>query len=109
MKYHFHIQGSAPDPYIVVIERVGENLRASCTCAAGEKGQYCKHRFQLFKGSNIGVIGGDIATIPQLPNLVKGTDVERAMINLKEAESELVMAQKRVSAAKKAVAEAMRT
>ena len=109
MKYRFQVQGSAADPYEIEIERVGDNLRASCTCPAGNMGQYCKHRFNLFKGSTSDVVGGDVESISTLPDLVKGTDVERAMIGVKEAEREVAIAKKQLSAAKKAVAEAMRT
>ena len=109
MKYRFQVKGSAAEPYEIEIERVDDNLRASCTCPAGENGQYCKHRFSLFNGSASGVVGGDLESISALPNLVSGTDVEYAMIELTGAERELAIMKKQVSAAKKAVAKAMRT
>ena len=109
MKYRFEVQGSAVEPYVVIIERNGSNLRATCDCAAGVKGQYCKHRFSLFKGSDAGVVGGDRDKIRELPALVSGTDVERAMHLLAVAEVAELEAKKEVSLAKQAVARAMQS
>ncbi|MBY8974788.1 hypothetical protein KHP62_03145 [Rhodobacteraceae bacterium NNCM2] len=109
MKYRFEVKGSAPEPYVVIIERSGDNLAASCDCPAGSKGQYCKHRFSLLAGSEEGVIGGDRHAIASLPSLLEGTDVARAIAALAAAEKDLVAAKKRVSEAKKGIAAAMRS
>jgi hypothetical protein len=41
----FLVQGSAPSPCKVVFVKEDKNLTATCTCPAGQNGQYCKHRF----------------------------------------------------------------
>ena len=109
MKFRFEVQGSAPEPYIVVIERNGDNLRATYDCAAGIIGQYCKHRFSLFSGSNDGVVGGDRDRIRDLPALLIGTDVERAIQLLSVAVVAEAKAKNEVKLAKQAVARAMQT
>ena len=109
MKYRFEVQGSAAEPYVVIIARDGNNLTAICDCPAGSNGQYCKHRFSLLEGSSKGVVGGDIEAIPSLPELLSGTDVEDAIFALKEVEAESAAIKKKLSSAKKAVAKAMFT
>lgn len=107
-RYDFQVQGSAAEPYNVIIERKGQNLRAFCDCPAGVNGQYCKHRFLLLAGSNKGVVGGDTQAIPTLPELLSGTDVAAAMSDLEVIENQMAALKRRLSAAKKAVAVAMR-
>ena len=109
MKYRFEVQGSVAEPYVVIIERSGSNLRATCDCAAGVNGLICKHRLSLFKGSDTGVVGGDRDKIGDLPALLSGTDVERAMQLLAVAEIAEAKAKKELSLAKQAVAKAMQS
>lgn len=107
MKFRFEVQGSASEPYVVIIEREGNNLTATCDCPAGSKRQHCKHRFRLLAGSAEGVIGGDISSIPSLPQLLDGTDVETALRRLQLAEKAEAEAKAEVQKAKAAVASAM--
>jgi hypothetical protein len=104
----FSVQGSAPEPYEVrFIRREGGDLTATCTCPAGAMGQYCKHRFSILSGSTTGIVGekaGDVATVA---SWLSGSDVEKALLALDQAERELEAAKKRVSVAKKLVANAM--
>ncbi|MGQ0564532.1 MAG: hypothetical protein ACT4OK_05610 [Gemmobacter sp.] len=106
-KLVFHIQGSAPEPYTVVIEKVGDRLTALCDCQAGAMGQACKHRFSLFEGSSKNVIGGDISKVSEVPAMVAGTEVSEAIALLRFAEKEEEAAKKRVQAAKKAISRIM--
>lgn len=107
--YTFLVQGSSSAPYEVTIEKDGDILRAFCDCPAGNKGQYCKHRFSLLEGSDKAVVGGDTSIISELPKMLIGTDVGLAIDALAGEEAELAKIKKRVTAAKKAVAVAMRT
>lgn len=106
-RFRFEVQGSEQEPYQVEISRDGTNLTATCTCRAGQMGQYCKHRFSLLSGSADRVVGGDIEAISSLPELMKGTDVEAAIENVGRAEAAKVIAEKSLSAAKRALARAM--
>jgi uncharacterized Zn finger protein len=107
MLLKFYVQGSAPEPYFVQINKDGNNLGASCDCPAGQNGQYCKHRVNLLKGLRDGVVGGDLDQISALPSIIKGTDVELAMQELVAALDEEERAKKRTSSKKKAFAKAM--
>ena len=105
----FEVHGSAPEPYKVVFEKHSErNLSASCSCPAGEKGQYCKHRFNILSGVIDGIVNGDESDVEKVQSWLPGTDVEAAMLKVAELEAEADAIKKALSAAKKAVAKAMR-
>ena len=105
----FEIQGSASEPYEVrFVRRDGGNLSASCTCPAGAVGQYCKHRFNLMAGSDLGVVSQNRGQIPMVGHWLAGTDVEAAMSRVAAAESELDEAKRLLAKAKNALATAMR-
>ena len=80
----FEVQGSSSEPYIVTFSIEGTNFSAYCTCPAGKKGQYCKHRFSL------------MASEPEIKGWIQGSDVEDALSVLAEAEHDLNQAKKRV-------------
>jgi hypothetical protein len=101
------VQGSAAEPYVVIISKDGNNLTAHCDCPAGNKGQYCKHRFELFKGSSKGTVGGDVDAIAGLPEFIEGTDVAVALEAVAIAEKAAEQAKKALSAVKKDLAKAM--
>jgi len=103
----FYVQGSAAEPYAVVIRREGVNLIATCDCPAGSKRQYCKHRFSIFEGSTKGIVDGDISRIGEVAALLRGSDVEAALHKVAEAEDRLKLAKSDVASAKKELAKAM--
>ena len=102
----FLVQGSAPDPYRVTFELSVKGLSAFCTCPAGNKGQPCKHRFNILAGETTGVVG-NADQVPLIPTWLSGTHLEAALADLAQAEDALAKAQKAVAAAKKKVATAM--
>lgn len=81
MKLIFKVQGSAPEPYISEFWREGDNLSSSCTCPAGEKGMYCKHRLNLIAGDVSSLVSKNRSDVEVLKSMIQGTDVEKA-INL---------------------------
>lgn len=104
----FLVQGSQDDPYEVTFLRRGPgNLSAYCTCRAGQNGQYCKHRVRLLIGDMTDVVGGDASGAETVASWLVGSDVERAMQEVRHAELEADAAKKRLSAAKRKVARAM--
>jgi uncharacterized Zn finger protein len=107
MLLRFYVQGSAQEPYFVQIKIEGTDLTAVCDCPAGQNGQYCKHRVNLLKGSEAAVVRGDIDKISEIPTLIRGTNVERAMHDLDAALEEEERIKKTVSNKKKAFAAAM--
>lgn len=86
MKLTFKVQGSASDPYTCEFWREGENLSSSCTCPAGEKGMYCKHRLSLIAGEITNLVSKNISDIEVLKKMVLGTDVEKAIKLVKKSE-----------------------
>lgn len=78
MKLTFLIQGSVVQPYVVSFWRNGKNLLTSCTCEAGKKGTYCKHRFALIEADVTNLVSGNIEDIGHLQTMIMDTDVAEA-------------------------------
>jgi hypothetical protein len=109
MKATFRVQGSEAEPYEVVFHKEGTNLQAYCNCKAGENGLYCKHRFAILSGDASRVVSANAGEVTVVAGWLKGSDVEAALGTVFEMEREMEAAKRRLSAAKKAVAIAMRT
>ena len=104
----FLVQGTAPEPYQVHFALGdGGNITATCTCPAGAMGQYCKHRFNILAGDLTGIASGNEPDVALVASWLPGSDVERALTALGDAEREFRVAKSRVAAAKKAIAKAM--
>lgn len=88
-RMEFDVQGSAPLPYRVTIEKHGDNLNIYCTCAAGDNGQSCKHKLRILSGNPEGVVAPDVVQLRLVVDWVSGTDVEVALTALAKAEEEL--------------------
>ncbi|WP_293957973.1 hypothetical protein [uncultured Fusobacterium sp.] len=71
----FLIKGSAKEPYKVTFWREKDNFRSACTCPAGKKGMYCKHRFQLLEGDTSNLVSENIKDLSFLPEMFSGSDV----------------------------------
>ena len=105
----FKVQGSAPEPYrVMFVRRSNKNLSAYCTCPAGNNGLYCKHRFSILDGVTKGVVSDNQEQVAIVHSWLPGTDVEAALRKVHEIEEEAKEIKKRLSAAKKEVAKAMR-
>ncbi|MDY6894784.1 MAG: SWIM zinc finger family protein [Thermotogota bacterium] len=105
----FEVQGSASEPYrVVFVKRSDTNLSAYCSCPAGENGQYCKHRFNILEGITKGIVSDNLEDVKVVQSWLPGTDLEEAIIKMRELESEATRIKKELSAAKKVVAKAMR-
>ena len=96
----FKVQGSAPAPYVVHFSKTGNNLTAHCTCPAGARGLYCKHRMRILEGSVEGIVSGNDNAVPQIVSWLAGSDVEGAM-------AEVVAAHEKFEAAKQKLATAL--
>lgn len=94
--------------YTVRIEGAAGSVRMFCTCAAGENGSYCKHRFNLLDGVVTSVIVGDIQQLGILKEWLPGSSLEAALKERTAAEKEAEMAKRRLKKANLMVAEAMR-
>jgi uncharacterized Zn finger protein len=100
----FRVQGSASEPYVTTFKREGAKLKAHCSCPAGEVGQCCKHRLNIFQGATEGIVSGNETEVQVVVAWLKGSDVERALQQVREAESRLEDAKKQLNGSKKALA-----
>lgn len=105
-KYRFLVRGSTGQ-YEVTFTREGDQLTTKCTCQAGEYGLHCKHRIAIIMGDTSNILSGNENQVKEIKELIKDTDVEKALIHLKEAEKAYELAQKQLSKAKKTLARAM--
>lgn len=104
----FKVHGSAGDIYDVEFMRDGLHLRATCTCAAGAKGQYCKHRLDLLNG-DVTAVDGTSPDAARLGFALAGSDVETAIREIAAAERAVEAAKAEVSNRKRALARIMAT
>jgi uncharacterized Zn finger protein len=109
MKIEFLVQGSAIEPYKVTFQKTEQHLSASCTCPAGINGQYCKHRFSILRGEIEGIVSNNLTEVKTIVDLLAGTDIEDALIEMKQAEIDAERAKKILAATKKKVAAFMRS
>ena len=109
MRVDFFVQGSADDPYRVVIEKIGNDLNAFCSCPAGANGQACKHRLRILSGNCEGIVGGDVGRIAEVVDWVSGTDVENYLKALILAEDAYEIAKAELSSARKNFAASLRS
>lgn len=104
----FLVQGSAPDPYRVMFKKTISKLTASCTCPAGEYGLHCKHRIRIMSGDSTGIVSKNIDAVSEVQSWFHGTDTEKILCDLSEAEQQLEKIKKRISANKKYLDQFMR-
>lgn len=103
-QFAFEVTSSSTgEIYHVSVVRDGANLTCRCTCPAGQRRTACKHRLGILRGCDVGVTGGDFESIARMPDLLSGTDVEKAMKDLSAIELDVVALKKKVTAAKKAL------
>lgn len=100
----FFVQGSAPEPYLVLFRKNENNLTGLCNCPAGKNGMYCKHRFRIIAGSSEGIVSENIKDVETVKNWLIGSDVEKALDELHQAETDIEKMKKKVSALKKKLA-----
>ena len=104
----FLVQGSVAEPYHVKFVSDQSVLNAFCTCAAGQNGQYCKHRLRILSGDATNVISENVPQVDLIRTWLAGTVLEKMILEFAEAERDLEIVQRRLATAKKNVAKAMR-
>lgn len=105
----FLVKGSATEPYTTeFVRRSDTNISAYCTCKAGQNGMYCKHRFNILEGKTKGIISDNLDDVEIVKSWLPGSDVEKALFEVKKLETEVTRVKKLLTAAKKQVAKTMR-
>ena len=85
----FIVQGSAPDPYAVTLNRVGDDLQTTCTCPAGRNRMYCKHRLSLLTGDFSAVVQPNQSDLTYIVQLLENSDVAAALQEIRSSELDL--------------------
>ena len=105
----FEVLGSAPEPYrVTFVKRSPTNLSAYCSCPAGENGQYCKHRFAILDGVENNLVSSNLSDIKIVQSWLPGTDVETALLRVRELEKKAEKIKRELSSPKHDLARAMR-
>lgn len=96
-----NIEGSEGASYVVEFFREGDSLQTTCTCPAGVRKTYCKHRIDLLAGDLARVRGTTEPNLVQeISVMLKGTAVELALQAVESAEIEAKAANDKVKRAK---------
>ena len=84
----FDVQGSSLNEYEVsfFVDENGD-IRAFCTCRAGQMGIYCKHRVALIVGDFTSVVGG-AEKKDKLQELLKNSELKRIVEEVIQIEKE---------------------
>lgn len=110
MSLVFKVRGSKGDEYTVQAGTHGMgDIWMTCDCQAGQKGMYCKHRINLLDGDITALISDNAVDLMKLRDMLPGSDVEKYLADVAEKAVALDEAQRRLSAAKKALSRALCT
>ena len=82
----FEIKGSSKDPYEVIFIKDGDSLTAICNCPAGTYSNVCKHRVNILDGSAKSIVSDNADQVPTVVAWLAGTDVEAALVELRNVE-----------------------
>ena len=82
----FLVKGSAKDPYEIIFIKDGDSLTAICNCPAGTYGNLCKHRVNILDGKTAGITSDNANMVPTVVGWLAGTDVEAALVELRQIE-----------------------
>jgi hypothetical protein len=92
--------------YTVGVSENDGNPVIKCSCPAGDRGQYCKHRFALIGGDDHEVIEAT-HDISDLVEFVRGTRLVETIYFMQTKEAEIREAQAGLKAIKKQIARMM--
>ena len=105
-QYRFHVRGSSGQ-YEVTFTKEGDQVMTSCTCQAGEHGLHCKHRIAIIMGDSSNILSENESQVETIKEMIKGTILEKALVQFEQARKACDLAQTQLSKAKKALAKAM--
>jgi uncharacterized Zn finger protein len=105
---HFLVKGSVDVPYKVTFQKDGNIFSAFCTCAAGQNGQFCKHRFSILEQITNGIVSENVDQVSVVAGWLGGTLAASALEAVNTAELELERAKTALISAKKKLATTMR-
>lgn len=103
----FLVKGSSADPYEVTFIKDDASLTAICTCPAGTYGNFCKHRIAILDGNIKAITSDNAAEAATVVNWLPGTDVEAALVELRNVEKTPGTDKNALNAAKRNLAKVM--
>lgn len=103
----FLVKGSASEPYTVTFTKIEKRLTTFCTCPAGDKGQYCKHRVRILAGESTGIVSDNLNDLPTIKAWMNGSPLESAIQKLRDAEDQVQRAELELTRTKKVLSKVM--
>jgi uncharacterized Zn finger protein len=101
------VKGSTTKPYELTFIKDGSSLTALCTCPAGQFGNSCKHRVAILDSDFRAISGDNADQAAKIVDWLAGSDVEAALIAMREAEKDPNKTKQDVAELKKKLARAM--
>ena len=93
---------SSPAVYIATLTRQGSNLKAACTCQAGENNQSCKHLLALLGQDMAQVIKNETPNLEELVSkMLEGSNLALALKEVRDASDKAKAATESLKQAKK--------
>ncbi|MDT8369574.1 MAG: SWIM zinc finger family protein, partial [Longimicrobiales bacterium] len=66
----------------MTFHRHGSELRASCTCRAGQFGTYCKHRIAILSGDSSAIVSENVGDVDTVVEWLAGSSLAEAFQEL---------------------------
>ena len=109
-KITFEVLGSSPEPYTVrFIRNSPSELSAFCSCRAGENGQHCKHRIMILQGDKKSIVSDNSVEVATVESWFKGSNIEKKLQSVHDLEFQQKKLKTLLAAAKKDLANSMRS
>ena len=106
--FRFRSQSSGESYVLEAALRPSGGFRLSCSCVAGEFGQFCKHKLALMAGDYRDLVDGNDLDIASFKSMMNGTTVPEMLNQLVETEEAIRVGQSRLKKIKADVAKAIR-
>jgi hypothetical protein len=80
----------------MLFRREGSNMTVRCSCAPSDDDTVCEHRIAALKGdfSSLNILNGGQTEADRVLDMMKGTDIGDAIVQLAAAEEQIQSAQK---------------
>lgn len=99
---------SRPEPYEVSVSLESTTLAVRCTCPAGERGQYCKHKAAIVFGTFDALYGSDqLEKFQQVRALIVKSSLPMLFAEIADAEKKVTIAAALAKKTKQKVARLM--
>lgn len=104
------VQQADQEPCQLLFRREGSNMTATCSCTPEEREGLCPHRLAVLLGdtADLTLLEGDPRDLADVATLLKGTDIEKALETLVEADRMMQQASRGYHQAKEQMIKAMK-